>query len=290
MSKKKATGATKAGSKATAERSRREVLRAQQAADAARRKRVTIIGAIITAIVALAIIAVIAVVVIQDQNTKREQREREAASQITPPNAVGDKAILVNPDTAGNAKYELNIYLDYQCPACKQAEALYAKVWDQLAAEGFAKIQIHTMTFMDNNIGNDSSKKMAVAAACADVSGKGNYIKYHTKAFELKPEGEAQSGYPDDLITQQIPQQAGITGEAYNKWKSCYDSNATAEFTRKTNENAGKDGVTSTPTIMVGTKNPVAKVDAQGRDTFWWQDLDPDVAAWKKAIEDAHNS
>ncbi|MGA4508440.1 thioredoxin domain-containing protein [Propionibacteriaceae bacterium G1746] len=280
MSTKKATG-KKAAESAT----RREQLRAQQEAQAKKQKTARLAMIIVSSVVALAIIAVVATVVIQDQRRKSEQASREASSQITPPNAVGQEAILALPAKAAEAKYTLNIYMDYQCPICKQSEDLYAPVWTELANEGFVKLQVHTMSFMDGNLKNDSSTKVAIAAACADTTGR--YWEYHGAAFKHQPETEG-AGYTDQDITRTIPEQAGITGAEYDKWKSCYDSKATSQFVRLTDENAFKAGVTGTPTIMVNGKNP--QVQGEGRMVDWWKVLDPTTDAWKKAIESAANS
>ena len=271
----------KAGAKAS-EQSRRDRLAAQREAEQKRQKRVTLVGGIIAAVLALAVIAIVAVVVVQNQNSKREQAELEAASQISPPNGVDDAAVVANAASAGKATYTLNLYVDYQCGVCKQTEDLFGPVWKTLMDEGFVKMQVHPMTFMDDVLGNDSSTKVAIAATCADTTGK--FWEYHNAAFVNQPEEGLP--YPDDVITQTIPQQAGLTGADYDKWKSCYDSKGTAEFVRKTNENAARAGVTGTPTLYVnGNKNP--QVEGDGRMTDWWRVLDTSPEAWKKAIADA---
>lgn len=281
MSTKKAKP-TSASSR-TQSSSRREQLQARREAEIQRQKRTGLITALVAGVLALAVIAVVTVVVIQNQRTKREAAANEAASQITPPNAVGKDAILANPDTAATAQYTLNIYMDYQCPICKQSEDRYAGVWKSLADEGFIKLQLHTMTFMDQNLRNDSSTRVAIGAACSDLTG--TYLEFHTAAFKNQPAQEGDD-YTEQVVTQTIPQQAGITGADYDTWKKCYDSKATAEFVRMTNENAFKAGVTGTPTIYVnGNKNP--QVQTQGGTADWWKVIDPTPEAWKKAITEA---
>lgn len=286
MSAKKATSSTKRTTGATSSASRRDVLREQQAAQA-RKKRTGRILAIVAGVLALAIIAVVAVVVIQDQRTKREAERLQSGQQLTPPNAVGTDAILVNPEQGKNAKYTLNLYVDYQCPVCKQAEGLYGNVWKQLADEGFIKLQIHTMTFMSQNLKNDDSVQLAVGAACADLRGK--YWEFHNTAYEFQPEKETQAGYDETDIEKTIAQKAGIAGADYDQWKRCLDGNQTATFVTAVDENASKSGVTGTPTLKVNGKNPQVPGD-NGNQTDWWKVLDPDVNAWKAAIEKAANS
>lgn len=292
---KSRTGATPAGARAaasgtkkkagTASDSRRETLRAQQAAEA-RQKRAMGIIAIVCAVVALAIIATIGVMVWRDQAAKRAERNRESAEQVAPPNAVGRSAILVNPKTAANAQYTLELFVDYQCPVCKQADGIYSSVWKQLADEGFVKLQVHTMTFMEEHpqINNTDSTAVAIGAACADMRGK--YWEFMQAAYKNQPENEGHEGYTDEAVSTTIAQQAGITGAEYDTWKSCLDQRKTAAFVRDVDKAADDAGVSGTPTIRVNGKNPQT-TDEKGQQTEWWKVLDANAEAWKKAIAEA---
>jgi len=260
-------------------RSRREELRVQQEAERARKKRQSIAMAIVCGILAVAIITVVTVVVVQDQRAKREQAAREAKAQITPPNADGTRAIVAG-RKAKDATYTLDIYSDYQCPACKQAEDRYGKVWDQLVKDPDVTVRVHTMTFLDRNLHNDSSSRMAIAAACADTVGK--YWAYHQATFAHQPAHEGD-GYSEELRMKTIPEQAGITGADHTRWKNCVDTNATARFTRTVDDNAAKSGVTSSPTIKINGKNPSV---GEGQEQMpWWASLDATPEAWKKGFE-----
>lgn len=272
-------------SKKASEPSRRELLAAQREAEQQRQKRTAVIGGIIAGVLALAIIAVVVIVVVQNQASKREQAERESAAQIVPPNAVGETAILANPATAGDAKYTMNLFVDYQCSVCKQTEAMFGETWKALMDEGFLRVEVHTMTFMDANLGNDNSTRVAVGAACADTRGK--YWEFHNAAYLRQGEAGGES-YTDAAMDGGIAEDAGLTGADLDAWKACYNDNATAQFVGKVDENAGRAGVTGTPTLMINGKNP--QVQGEGRMTDWWRVLDPSVDDWKKAIESAANS
>lgn len=149
--------------KREAQQNRRDELRQRRAAAESKRQRRNIVLALVAGVIALAIIAVIATVVVQDRRARRERDQREAAAQIVPPHAVVTQAILANPDTAARARYTFDLFVDYQCSACKSAEEQYGGVWTKLAEEGFIKLQVHTLTFLDDAPGHNdtSSKRMA---------------------------------------------------------------------------------------------------------------------------------
>ncbi|MCT1459180.1 DsbA family protein [Aestuariimicrobium sp. p3-SID1156] len=283
----KKTAAKKSGARAAgASESRREALRQQQAAQA-RSQRNSRIMMIVAGIVALAILAVVGTVIWQDQAAKRERERLEAGSQITPPNAAdkeGVGGITVNPKTADKAKYTMDLFIDYQCPYCAETEKAYGAVWKELADEGFIKLRVHTMTFMDEKTKTDHSTQLAIGAACADTRGK--YWQFHTAAFNNQ--NATMPLYTDEVTQKTVPQEAGLTGADLDAWKKCFENKSTATFVRLVDEQSGKQGVTGTPTLKINGKNPQIK-DADGKDVAWWTELDPNTQAttadWKKLIE-----
>ena len=281
MSSKKAKRPNASTSKASASENRREALRNQQAVQA-RQKRNARILAIVAGVIALAIVAVVGIVAWQDWKTKKEQREREANVQMAPPNAFEkNKGIVVNPE-AKDAKYKLDVYIDYQCPYCADTDKALAPAWKELMADGTVQMRVHTMTFMNAQARSTHSTDLAIGAACADTVGK--YYEFHNAAFENQQ--KTIPLYSDEMVKKTIPDQAGITGADRDKWQSCFDNKSTSQFVREVEENAGKDGVTGTPTIKVNGKNPKVKND-KGEEVAWWANIDTTKEAWEKGMADA---
>lgn len=233
--------------------SRREALRRQQQAQARAKRfqRVIIVGAIVLAVVVVGVFGTIFVSQMNKGSTASSGAN--PGNPAVPLNATADKdGIIVNPGKFAAGVPKVEIFLDYQCPICKQFEGTFGSTLDEMAGKGEIQLIYRTMTFLDNNLRNDSSLKAGIAAACADNSGK--YSAYHNAIFAGQPTTEG-TGYTTQQLRVDFAGTAGITGTALSTFQQCYDNRVTSGFVQGTNEAAAKDQVNATPTIMVnGTK------------------------------------
>lgn len=260
-------------------------MQSQREHEAKRNRRNTIIITSVVGVVILALIAFVTVMVLQN----RRQTGIDEANQLTPKNVLAETGgIIANPDKAKDAKYTFSLYFDYQCPYCHEAEKAFGEVWQQLADEGFIKLDMHTMDFLDqgtNSAGlgpKDSSLRSGVMATCVANYAPDKYSKLHDLIFENQPEKEGV-GYTDDTL-KSLVKQVGVDGVAQAQVTNCFDKMLTKNYVEKTNENAFKNGITGTPAIKVNGKNP----DYGDADkTAWWAKLGADKEAWKAAIEKA---
>lgn len=261
--------------------SRREQLRAQQAAEAkAKQTRMRVIY-VLCGVVALAVIAVVGVVVYNLQQDKKERANREAASQITPPSAMPDgSGLIANPGKFTADTPVLTIYQDYQCPACKSAEDYFGATVKKLAADGKIQLQYRTLTFLDQDLRNDSSERAARAASCADVVGK--LEAYHDTVYANQPAQEG-TGYTDQQLRSDFAQKAGITGGDLTKFQTCYDDKQTSKWVDSSNIAAQKTWNNSTPQYDINGKSPQVK-GSDGKETDWWRVLDATEESWMNAI------
>lgn len=200
----------------------RERLRADEAAKAQRQRLNRIIG-VGAAVLAVVLIGVFAVVLLQSQGTQA------TTSSVTPPNATSDgKAVVVNPGKAKSGAPVVELFFDYQCPVCYQFEGLYGAALAALADSGEIELHYRTMTFLDNNLNNDSSLQAGIAATCSDVVGR--YAAVHAAIFTNQPATEGD-GYDKALLRDTIPVDVGLSG---------------ADL---------KDGITGTPSFHVNGKD-----------------------------------
>ena len=168
--------------------------------------------------------------------------------------------------SVGDGEHTLGTFIDFMCPVCKQFEGQFGPTLDDMSTKGEIQLIYRTMTFLDNNLKNDSSTKAGIAAACADNAG--SYSAYHNAIFAGQPTTEGE-GYTTQQLRVDFAATAGITGDKLSGFQACYDTRATSAFVEGTNEGAAKAGVNSTPTIMVnGTKLDNSKVFQLSTDAF----------------------
>ena len=243
--------------------SRREALRRQQEAQA-RAKRLQRIILVAAIVLGLVVIGVVGTIVVSQLN---KGGTAAGTNSSVPVNATSDASgIVVNPGTFKDGVPKVEVFLDYQCPVCKQFETQFGTTLDDMATKGEIQLIYRTMTFLDNKLRNDSSLKAGIAAACADNAGA--YSAYHNAIFAGQPTNEG-TGYTTQQLRVDFAGTAGITGDKLTGFQQCYDSRTTQSFVEGTNEKAAADGVNSTPTIMVnGTKLDNNTIFTQGADVF----------------------
>lgn len=169
------------------------------------------------------------------------------------------------------SKPVLDLWEDYQCPACKAFEDNVGPTIEQLEKAGKVKVVYHPVSFLDANLNNDSSKRAANAAGCAQDQGK--YVAFHDQVYAHQPTQEG-TGYTDAQLIQfgkdaGVPDMQTFTQCVQNGTYFGWSDNVTASMTA--------NQVTGTPTIIVAGK----KVDLSGAASF---------ADVKKLVTDAVTS
>jgi protein-disulfide isomerase len=200
---------------------------------------------VIAAVVAvLAIVAVVGGVVWQQVAAKKEIVGNGNATPAGVALGAGMPAFTdVTPKP--NAP-TLDIYEDFQCPACAQFEQMLGSTISELAKAGDIKVVYHMKNFLDANLRNDGSTKAANAAFCAAESGK--FQQFHDAAYANQPtEG---SGYSDGLL-KDLAGQAGLSGESLTTWQKCVDYGKYVNYVKSVEEQSSKDGVNGTPTYRL---------------------------------------
>jgi len=206
---------------------------------------VVIIGAVIAALVVLGVVVAIVI----GNNSKPSS---SASGKVAPVGVVGGTGggILADPAAKSNAP-TVDVYADFQCPVCGQFEKAFGPTLTALAKAGDIKYVVHMMTFLDTNLGNDSSKRATNAAACAADAGK--FGEYHSAVFAAQPVKEGE-GYTDAQLTQ-FATTAGITGPALTTWQKCTTSGQHDQYAADVADTSGKAGITSTPTVKINGKD-----------------------------------
>ena len=214
------------------ERKAAERQRAEQAA--AQRRRTTTIAVIAT--VSVLVIAAIVYGVVRETATKGGA----GSSTASGPTVVGQ----------ASAPVKIDLWEDPQCPICGEFEKAGASSYvTSLVDSGQAQVKYYTVTFLDQNLNNDSSVRAASAMKCAQAQGGAQkFLAYHNAMFHNQPaEGK---GYTDAQLIQ-FGKDAGLTSDAFATCvkNQTYKSQVLAVTASMTDHQVG-----GTPTIFVNGK------------------------------------
>ena len=200
-----------------------------------------------TVVVVLVIAAVITAVVLGSEDKKAATT---AGGSTLPKNVAAMGAgIVVNPGAPANVP-TVDMYEDFQCPVCARFEEIFGLQIVDMVKANQIKLVAHPLSFLDDNLRNDSSNRSANAAACAADADK--FLQYHAATFQGQPTTEG-AGYSDATL-KEFAQKAGITGAALTTWDQCYAAKSHNQWVESVQTQSEKDGVNGTPTIKLNGK------------------------------------
>jgi protein-disulfide isomerase len=99
----------------------------------------------------------------------------------------------------GNGPAQVEAYIDFQCPFCRQFELSAGPALDRLLSGGMISLVRHPMNFLDEtSLTQYSSRAAAASAAAADA---GRFHEYARLLFENQPP-EGSLGLSDDQLIE----------------------------------------------------------------------------------------
>ncbi|SFE28585.1 DsbA family protein [Blastococcus tunisiensis] len=220
---------------------------ARRAAEAARaraaQRRRTLARSAVAAAVLVAVV-VLAIVV-------QSQRTSSAPDAAVPANTVdGGMAVEVG---RADAPATLDVYEDFQCPACARFEALSAGTMAALVDDGSARVRYHPMAFIDEY----STRALNAAGVVVDAAGPDAFVEFAGLLYDRQPV-EGGPGLTDD----QLIELAGQVGAAGADVERGIRDLVFEDWTRSLTDQASRDGVNSTPTILLDGQ-PLAPAQLQ---------------------------
>ncbi|MFI5955131.1 DsbA family protein [Cryptosporangium sp. NPDC051539] len=205
-----------------------ERLAAQRAAEKRRR-------AILVSVIALAVLVVAAGIGVVVYRSGQ------------PENVVLPKSATRTGVTVGKASapVTVDVYLDFQCPICKQFEAQSGPTLQKYVDEGTVKIDYHPVAYLDRfSSGTKYSSRSSAASGCA--SDAGQFPAFLTALYDNQPEENGTGLTNSKMIS--LAQSAGLTGDSFAK---CVNDQDYANWTKSVTDEASKAGVNGTPTVKV---------------------------------------
>ncbi len=229
-----------------------EARAAAQAAERRRERTIRIVGGVTVLVVVLGILAI---GVFQSRKSDAPPSADSALpTGVTSANGYGFQVNTV----AGAPKVE--IFEDFQCPACANLEQVYGPMIQQLAADGEIQLTYRPMIFLDNNLNTDHSLRAANAFGCAITGGVGE--QYHNLVYANQPAQEGD-GWTDEQL-KQFGVDAGLSGDAQSQFDKCVTDATYNGWAELSNQAAFDAGVSGTPTIHVnGEELPSAALQSE---------------------------
>ncbi|MFI6521571.1 DsbA family protein [Spirillospora sp. NPDC050679] len=239
-------------SKAARERSARERLAVERKKQAARQKQQRLLAIILGGVVAVAAIVAVTVVVL-DQKSKRDQTAAPYTGPQAPLTREADGSIVMA--KPGVTKPVLEVFEDFQCPACQQFEEAGGKDVKELAAEGKVKVvyrPFHLFGQQPDPIKSNSFRS-AAAALCVPAD---KWLSYHDALFKFQPREGSEGFAPKDLVAW--GKDVGVTDAGFDKCVT--DQQKKAQVESMTTYALQERKIDSTPTVFLDGK----KLDQRG--------------------------
>jgi len=138
----------------------------------------------------------------------------------------------------------IDIYVDFQCPICREYEARSGATIDQLVASGQAEVIYHPIAILDRASTTQYSTRASAASGCAAAAGV--FAQYAKLLYANQPP-ENGNGLPAAQLVS-LGQQAGATGSDF---ASCVTDTTYKSWTASLTDQSSKAGVNGTPTVKV---------------------------------------
>lgn len=174
----------------------------------------------ITAAVVVVLIALVGVVVFLN-------------NKATDPGAA-PKGSIINSDTGavttGTGTDKVTLFVDFQCPVCKNFETAYGASLQKLAKENKITLEYHPIAILDRlSQGTNYSSRAGASAYCVAQSSPNSFLDYLNTLFANQP-AENSTGLTDAQLVD-YAKQAGADKAADCITKQTYFKYPTAQAT-----------------------------------------------------------
>lgn len=169
------------------------------------------------------------------------------AGRVTGPAGPRPQAVTLNGGVVlgkGGAPVTIDVYEDPQCPACQRFENESGSTLAGWIDTDRARVRYHVISFLDRASTNRYSSRAANAMYCAADAGA--FLRYHDLIYTEQPP-EGSTGPSNDVLAV-LGRQAGVTSDTFGQ---CVRTGRYADFVSRISEQASKDGVLGTPTVLV---------------------------------------
>ncbi|MFI6510719.1 thioredoxin domain-containing protein [Streptosporangium sp. NPDC050855] len=177
----------------------------------------------------------------------QSSRSEQVAATLAPITVAADGSVVMA--RPGVEKPVLDVYEDFQCPACRALEETSGPTIKNLAAEGKAKVVFHPITIFpqQTNKGVTRANSVRAAAAARCIPGGAPWSAFHDKLFKEQPSETAEGFAIPDLIAW--GKEAGVTDAGFDACVTSQEKAAAhAAYSTKVMEGQKLSG---TPTLKL---------------------------------------
>jgi protein-disulfide isomerase len=201
------------------------------------RRRQRMLWTSIAAVVTLILAGVVGYAVYSSQ--------RPAAGFAVPAGATSDRTGVA----IGTGPVKVEIFLDYQCPACRDFEAAAGQKLAEYVGSNRITLIYHPVAILDRYSPNAYSSRSAATAGCAADGGR---LREYTEALYARQPEEGTTGPTDEQLIQ-IGAGVGL-GEPFAR---CVRDQRYPDWVRHVTSSMTDRRVTGTPTVFInGQKLP----------------------------------
>jgi protein-disulfide isomerase len=147
--------------------------------------------------------------------------------------------IVLNPESSPR----IDVYVDYQCPACRVFEIINGGYLNEVIAQKKAKVVFHPMTF----IGPESILAANSAACAADES---KFVDMNLALFQNQSDSENSGKWSSEYLVE-LGKSIGINSGTF---ETCVNVGKYIKWTSNVAAASAKADVNGTPTIFVNGK------------------------------------
>jgi len=238
------------GKSGAAKSTRDKAREARLAAEAARKRRERLIQFLGAGAVVLVVVLIIVFAVRASGGSSGSNGPDPSAS--LPKGVDASSYAFTVTQNPGEKTPTVQVWEDFQCPACKAFEESMSSALYAAAAKGEINLQLRPTTFLDKSLpqSKNTSARATSAWGCAIDSGKS--IEYHTAVFLNQPAVEGTEVTNQQLV--EYGRQVGMAEAEFNSFKSCVEGSTYLGWAANSTAIFDQDAVPGTPAMYVNGK------------------------------------
>lgn len=144
---------------------------------------------------------------------------------------------------------QIDIWEDFQCPACRSFEATNNEYIKKVIVEKKAKVVFHPLTFIGERSSNGVNESIIAANAAACAMDEGKFLEMHELIYQNQ--GSENSGRYSKEFMIMLGLKANLTSA---KFQDCVNGGNYDGWTEASSSYAAVKNVNSTPTVTVNGK------------------------------------